>query len=176
MTAKRLRVIGWAAMGAAAFALIAVATFGGGGAETDAERIQRLSESFACPQCRGESVADSNAAVAATIRRFIAQEVTAGATDTEIRDDLLAAYQTSVLLTPPADGLASLLWILPVVLAVGGAAAVTTMATRTQAKPVVVSDADLQLVSKARQAWADAGNEEDHHGDSTGGGGVEEPR
>ena len=129
MTA-RWRTVAWAGVVAAAVTLLAVATFSGGGVETDAERVQRLQESFACPECRGESVADSNAAVAATIRQFIAEEVAAGSSDLEIRNDLLRAYEARVLLNPPADGPGTLLWVLPVVIAVAGATAVATMATR----------------------------------------------
>ncbi len=145
----RTGTVAWAAVLAAAVALLAVATFTGGGVETDAERIQRLQESFACPECRGESVADSNAAVAATIRQFIANEVAAGATDTEIRNDLLRAYEARVLLNPPAEGLATLLWVLPVLAAVGGAAVVATLATR-RAPPSTLSEADRALVESAR--------------------------
>ena len=148
---SRHRAVSWAAVGVAALALLAVATFGGGGVETDAERIQRLQESYACPQCRGESVADSNAAVAATIRQFIADEVGRGATDAEIRNQLLQGYNTSVLLTPPADGLATLLWVLPVVLAVAGAAAVTAIATRGSVE-ASATEADRELVRQAREA------------------------
>lgn len=150
MRSGRHGAIAWAALAAAALALLAVATFGGGGVETDAERIQRLHQSYACPQCRGESVADSNAAVAATIRQFIANEVAAGSTDTEIRNDLLQAYQARVLLTPPADGFASLLWILPVMLAVGGATLVTILATKGQNDADGPTDVDRELVRQAR--------------------------
>ena len=130
MSADRRRLMTWAAVLTAAIALLVVAVVDGGGAESDAERIQRLSESYACPQCQGESVAESNAAVAATIRRFIADEVAADATDLEIRDALIRAYGAQVLLNPPAEGLASLLWILPVGLVVGGAVGVAAMVRR----------------------------------------------
>lgn len=143
----------------AALALLAVASFDQGGVETQAERIQRLNGSFACPECRGESVADSNAAVAATIREFIADEVANGSTDTEIRNKLLQAYQTQVLLTPPAEGLATLLWILPVMLAVGGAALVTLMATRGPGDGELVTDDDRELVRQARVESAEPADE-----------------
>ncbi|MEM8925259.1 MAG: cytochrome c-type biogenesis protein CcmH [Actinomycetota bacterium] len=155
MTA-RFRSIAWAAVVAAALSLMVVATFSGGGVETDVERIQRLQESFACPECRGESVADSNAAVAANIRQFIATSVNEGATDTEIRNDLLRAYQAQVLLNPPADGFASLVWVLPVVTAVAGAVAVATVVTRRPAE-MTLTDDDRRRVEEARAAARDDG-------------------
>jgi cytochrome c-type biogenesis protein CcmH len=134
----------------AAAGLLAVATVDGNGVETDAARIQRLSDSFACPVCQGESVAESNAAVAATIRQYIADEVAAGATDEEIRDDLVRAYTVRVLLTPPAEGFASLVWILPVVLLAGAAAAVAAVVSRGGRRTVAASAADHELLDRAR--------------------------
>jgi cytochrome c-type biogenesis protein CcmH len=150
--ANRARRAGWAAMAAAIACLLVVATMDRGGAETDSERIQRLSESFACPQCRGESVADSTAAVAATIREFIADEVSAGSTDTEIRDQLVRAYQGRILRNPPAEGLGALVWMLPVMLIVGGAAGIGTMVGRGRRDTVQASEADRELVRLARLA------------------------
>lgn len=150
--ASSWRRIAWVAVVVAAVALLAVAAFDQGGAETDAERITRLGDSFACPQCQGESVSESNAAVAAEIRDFIAAEVSRGATDTEIRDQLVAAYGVRVLLTPPADGLAALVWVLPVVVATGGAAVVAAVFARPRPERSEVSNADRELVEAARRA------------------------
>lgn len=146
------RRVAWVAIVVAALALLVVASIDRGGAETDAERIQRLTESFACPVCKGESVAESNSAAAATIREFIADEVTKGRSDAEIRDQLVVGYGGKVLRNPPADGVATLVWLLPVLAAVGGAAGVATMVGRRQASGATVSDADRELVRRAREA------------------------
>ncbi len=145
----RTRLVRWVAVLAAAAGLLVVAAVDSGGAETDGERIQRLSDSFACPQCQGESVSESSAAVAATIRDFIADEVAAGATDDEIRDDLIAGYGARVLLNPPAEGIASLVWVLPVVVLTGGAAAAAAVFTGRDRSAATVSDADRELVGRA---------------------------
>jgi cytochrome c-type biogenesis protein CcmH len=145
------RLVAWTVVAVAAIALLVVASVDDGTLETDTERIQRLSDSFACPECKGESVAESGAAVSALIRQHIADQVEAGATDIEIRDSLVDAYGARVLLNPPADGLASLLWILPVALVVGGAAAVSTMVKRSGVgSGPTVTDADRELVERAR--------------------------
>lgn len=144
-------LVRWAAVIAAAVGLLVVATIDGGGVETDGERIQRLSDSFACPECRGESVSESNAAVAGTIREYIAEEVADGATDEEIRNDLLRAYGAQVLLTPPAEGFASLVWVLPVVVLAAGAAAVAAVFANRTRSPAAVSEADRRLVASARR-------------------------
>lgn len=146
----RVRLLGWVAILAASLALVVVAGVDQGGAETDAERVQRLSQSYACPQCKGQSVAESNAAVAVTIRQFIADSVTAGATDAEIRDQLLASYQARILLNPPADGFAALIWVLPVVLVVVGAVGVGAVITARRDHDREVSEEDRELVDRAR--------------------------
>lgn len=146
------RLVVWVALFAAMVGLLAVATFDDGGLETDAERVQRLSDSFACPECQGESVSESNAAVAANIRDRIRVMVGEGASDQEIRDELLQGYGTRILLNPPAEGLASLLWILPVVLLVGGAAGITHLLSRSREPDRLASDDDHKLVAQARSA------------------------
>lgn len=146
------RPIAWIGLLVAAVALLTVASLDTGGIETDAERIQRLNESFACPVCSGESVAESNAAVSATIRQRIAEEVTNGSSDVEIRDQLVAAYGVSVLLNPPAEGFAALIWILPVVVAVFAAMGAAVVFSR--AGPSARRDPteeDRELVERARR-------------------------
>jgi cytochrome c-type biogenesis protein CcmH len=153
---EKTQLVRWVAIVVAAVGLLAVAAVDSGGAETDAERIQRLSDSFACPQCQGESVSESSAAVAATIRGFIADEVAAGATDEEIRDDLVAGYGARVLLTPPAEGIASLVWILPVVVLTAAAAAAAAVFAGRDRVTGGATDADRELVERARDERARA--------------------
>lgn len=138
----RVRLLGWVAIVAASLALLVVAAVDQGGTESDAERIQRLAQSYACPQCRGQSVAESNAAVAVTIRQFITDSVTAGQTDREIRDQLLVSFDARVLLNPPADGFAALIWVLPVVLVVVGTVGVGAAVTARRPDDREVADGD----------------------------------
>ena len=146
---KRLR---WLAVAVAATGLLAVATFAGSPNLTDGERVQTLWERFACPVCDGQSVSESDAAVATTIREFIAIEVNNGATDTEIRDDLVRAYGTSVLLAPPSDGAAVLVWILPLGVLVFGSVAIADSERRGRIRAGTPTAADVALVSDAMSA------------------------
>lgn len=146
----RNRMLAWIAIAVAAMALLAVAAIDTGGVESDAEQIQRLSESYACPVCSGESVADSNAAVAATIRQFISDQVTAGRTETEIRNELIGSYGVEVLLNPPAEGITTLVWVLPVMFVVIGAVGVAGAITRNQGANRDASAEDRALLEKAQ--------------------------
>lgn len=151
-TSRVSRPVAWIGIVVAAIALLAVSVLDTGGAETDSERIQRLTESFACPECSGESVADSNHAVSATIRQFIGEEVAAGADDLEIRDQLVTNYGTEVLLNPPADGFAALVWILPVIVLVFSSMAAGLAFTRAGPRADrEATDEDRRLVEQARR-------------------------
>jgi len=145
----------WFGLLASMAMLLAVATFDGSRTETQSERVQRLSESYACPECAGQSVAESNAGVANTIRQFLQNEVVAGSSDEEIRDQLVVAYGSEVLLRPPSRGISSLIWILPVVALVGGSAALGWSLQRSRGGSRDATDADRLLVSEARRQAAD---------------------
>ena len=147
---RRVRRLAWVAVLAAALSLVVVAGVDGGGSETTAERVQRLSDSYACPECRGQSVSESNAAVAVNIRQFISDQIDSGASDEEIRDQLVASYEARVLLNPPAEGFAALVWVLPVVLVVVGAVGVAAAISRNRGPDRAASDEDRELVERAR--------------------------
>jgi cytochrome c-type biogenesis protein CcmH len=142
--------VAWIGLMVAAAALLAVAVVDQGGAETEVERVQRLQQTFACPECSGESVSDSNAAVSATIRQYINQRVAEGATDQELRDELVRAYGVEVLLNPPAEGFAALVWVLPVLVASFGAMGAAIALTRRRPAPRAPTDDDRSWVVKAR--------------------------
>ncbi len=83
-------------------------------------RIAALQASIKCPSCEGLSVAQSNAPSAVAVRQRIARQVREGSTDAEIRDGLVGTYGTTILLVPPKSGLTLILWVGPLLIAVGG--------------------------------------------------------
>ncbi len=152
------RSVSWLLLGLMTVFLLGVATFDSSGPREGDERIQYLNTIYACPQCDGQSVAESNAAVASQIRDFIRLKVNSGATDQQIRDELIRAYDSSVLLTPPAEGISLLIWILPVVVAVGGSAFVVSILRRRQGGLREATATDQELVAKA-QASVSSGSQ-----------------
>ncbi len=82
---------------------------------TNADRVHRLADDFACPVCQGQSVAESDAPVARTIRATIARMVDEGASDAEVRDLLVASFGEDIDYSPSGTGLTGLVWVLPVV-------------------------------------------------------------
>jgi cytochrome c-type biogenesis protein CcmH len=149
---SRSRLLSWIGLGLVAIAVLVLAAVDDAGPATEADRVQALSEIYACPECDGQSVAESNAAVAANIRDFLRVEVGKGTTDAEIRDRLIASYGTDVLLTPPSEGFSSLIWILPVIVVVMGAAGVAMVVRRDNSSSRTATDDDIELVRSARSS------------------------
>ena len=120
---SRRRRLAW---GLALVSLAVLLTFGsldGSGTLSDAERAAAIARGLRCPQCAGESVAESNVSVAREMRADIARRVDAGQTDARIRAAYAELYGESILLTPPASGFGSLVWIVPAIVGLTAAAA-----------------------------------------------------
>lgn len=80
-------------------------------------RAKALFADIRCVVCQHESIADSPAGVAADLRRLVREEITAGRSDREIRDDLVRRYGDYVLFRPPFNAATWLLWLGPGLLA-----------------------------------------------------------
>ena len=148
----------WLVLAAAAAALIVVGAMRDRGASNNSERITALARSLKCPVCAGESIDQSQAPVALTIRKDIARLVAAGDTDTAIRARIEQTYPGSQLV-PPAEGANLVLWVLPVVVIVlgMGGVALAFRRWRLQADAAgVPDDDDRALVDAALRAEIDA--------------------
>jgi cytochrome c-type biogenesis protein CcmH len=84
------------------------------------DRIAALSASIRCPFCNGESLADSQANVAADYRALIAEQVEAGATDEEIIDTFAANFGDSFILDTSTSVWSVALWVIPISALVAG--------------------------------------------------------
>lgn len=118
------RWLPWIALGVLVAAVLVVGARGGsGGPESLDHRVERIARDVRCPQCSGQSAADSDAETAVAVRATIRQQVQQGRTDGQIKQYLADRYGQDILERPPATGIASLVWVLPVialVLAVAG--------------------------------------------------------
>ena len=95
-------------------------------------RVQALGKQLRCPMCQGLSIADSSSSAARAQMDKVRELVAAGKSDQEIRDYFTSRYGEWALLEPPASGMNILVWILPLLLLVGGGLAIA----RTMRRPV----------------------------------------
>jgi cytochrome c-type biogenesis protein CcmH len=91
---------------------------------TAEDRIESLSSAIRCPFCNGESLADSQAGVAADYRLLIAERIEAGATDEEIMDEFAANFGNSFILDTSTSTWSIALWMVPVAALLAGGTAV----------------------------------------------------
>lgn len=97
----------------------------------DEARAQDLMREIRCMVCSGESILDSNAPMALDMRRFVREEVAAGANDDAVRQALVDRFGHEVLMRPPLDGQTAFLWIAPLVLLAFGALMLFTAMRKT---------------------------------------------
>jgi cytochrome c-type biogenesis protein CcmH len=83
-------------------------------------RARELFREVRCLVCQNESIDDSNAELAADLRRLVREEVKAGKSDAQVRDHLIDRYGEFVLLKPAFSWGNALLWAAPVVVVLLG--------------------------------------------------------
>ena len=119
---------------------------------TDGERAYEIKATTLCPVCDGQNVLDSNAPVAAAIRAQVDELVSEGRSDEEIRGWMARQYGKDVNANPPRTGIASLVWIAPVFVAVASAAFLVFAFRKWRVgRGAQLSDDDLKIVSSLRE-------------------------
>lgn len=66
-----------------------------------------------CEVCEGQTIADSNAALAADMRALVRQQISDGKSATEIRLYFADRYGDAILMRPPVDARTAPLWLAP---------------------------------------------------------------
>lgn len=147
----RLRPWGWLLL----LLVIAVALVLGAEestAPTAADRVDRLSTEVRCPTCKGQSVKESDAPAAESVRTQIRARVEAGESDDQIRDALVSSYGRSILLDPGRSGWTGLVWLLPLVAFAGAVLCLGLAFRRWRSTGAVVATADdVATAERARR-------------------------
>jgi cytochrome c-type biogenesis protein CcmH len=101
-------------------------------------RAQAIGKELRCPVCQGQSIEDSDAALAHDLRVLVRSRLKAGDSDDQVKQYLVARYGDYVLLKPPLKKETVILWFGPLILLLGAAGAVTVFyrrRTRPEAVP-----------------------------------------
>jgi cytochrome c-type biogenesis protein CcmH/NrfF len=143
--------LGWLALAAVLTVALLVGVTQRDGDESKADRAQDVAGQLMCPNCKGQSVADSASPASNGIRKYINTRIDQGASNDEIVDELRIQYGDDIVLTPEKSGIASLVWTLPVAALVAACVGLGFAFRRWRHRSVLpASDADRALVESAR--------------------------
>jgi cytochrome c-type biogenesis protein CcmH len=84
-------------------------------------RARALSQELRCMVCQNQSIDDSDAPLARDLRILVRERLSAGDSDNQVIDFLVARYGEFVLLKPRLSWNTALLWLAPFVLVLIGA-------------------------------------------------------
>jgi cytochrome c-type biogenesis protein CcmH len=109
------------------------------------QRYHRIINELRCLQCQNQSIADSNAGLAADLRREVHGMLLAGRSDAEILKFMTDRYGDFVLYRPPLVRRTLLLWFAPaLLLAIGALVAIRIIRGRTRLVGTDTDDPDLE--------------------------------
>ncbi len=112
-------------------------------------RARELSTKLRCLVCQNQSIDDSDADLAKDLRLLVRERLTAGDSNIQVLDYLVARYGEFVLLSPRISAKTYLLWGTPIfLLMLGGIVLVISQRKRAKAKPSNLSTAEKAALTK----------------------------
>jgi cytochrome c-type biogenesis protein CcmH len=93
-------------------------------------RTTAVASTLRCPVCQGESIQDSPSELAKQMRAVVRDRLRSGETPDQVKAYFVSRYGEWILLEPTMTGLNILLYVLPVVLVIGGLALVAFLVRR----------------------------------------------
>jgi cytochrome c-type biogenesis protein CcmH len=122
-------------------------------AETRLDSLTRsVAQQLRCPVCQGLSLQDSPSELAQEMRSVIREQLASGKTAEEVKQYFVGSYGEFILLQPEAKGFNLAIYILPVLVVLGGGVLVFVSARRWLGRPAVEAvdheaEADPDLAS-----------------------------
>ncbi len=98
------------------------------------QRTSAVASQLRCPVCQGLSIQDSPSELAVQMRGVVRDQLAAGRTPEDVKQYFVEKYGEWILLEPEAHGFNLLVYILPVVAVIAGAA-VVVVAVRRWSRP-----------------------------------------
>ncbi len=114
-------------------------------------RARALGQQLRCLVCQNQSIDDSDAPLAADLRRIVREQLVAGKSEEEIKAYLVARYGDFILLKPPVKPATWGLWIGPfLLLGLGGVLAFVYL--RRSRRGATTEDSELSEEERSRLA------------------------
>ena len=115
-------------------------------------RARVVSAQLRCLVCQNQSIDDSEAPLARDLRTLVREQITAGKTDAEVLDFIVARYGQFVLLKPRFEPETLILWGTPfAVLLIAGAALFLRRKRSVVAPETPLSDDEKRALERALQ-------------------------
>jgi cytochrome c-type biogenesis protein CcmH len=108
-------------------------------------RAKALQKELRCLVCQGQSIDESNAALATDLKRLIRQQIESGQSDDDIKGFLVARYGAFVLMKPPVRQDTFFLWFGPAMLVLVGAGVVGVTIARSRRRLAAEPGHELDL-------------------------------
>ena len=102
-------------------------------------RARTLSRELRCQVCQNQSIDDSNAPLAADLRRLVRERLVAGDSDGQVLGFVQARYGDYVRLTPPLRADTLLLWLAPALVLLAGLVGVRLWQRRRASGPAATA-------------------------------------
>ncbi|GAB7529728.1 cytochrome c-type biogenesis protein CcmH [Pseudomonas sp. 3A(2025)] len=127
--------------------------------EAERARYAELTRELRCPKCQNQDIADSNAPIAADLRKEIYRLLEEGRSNRQIVDHMVDRYGEFVRYKPALTSRTWLLWFGPALLLIGGAVLIGVIVRRRRQeqpdKAAGLSDEErarlAQLLDNTRQ-------------------------
>ncbi|UUQ63919.1 cytochrome c-type biogenesis protein CcmH [Pseudomonas fuscovaginae UPB0736] len=102
--------------------------------DAERERFRELTKELRCPKCQNQDIADSNAPIAADLRREIFRMLGEGKDNQQIIGFMVDRYGDFVRYKPALTGKTALLWFGPAGLLLGGLVVIAVIVRRRRAQ------------------------------------------
>jgi len=116
--------------------------------ESERQRFYQLTRELRCPKCQNQDIADSNAPIAADLRREIRRLLKEGQTNEQITAHMVSRYGEFVRYKPALNRKTWLLWFGPVLLLLLGLLVLAVLIIRR--KRSVALSSPLSAAEQAR--------------------------
>jgi len=115
--------------------------------EAQEQAFREITSQLRCPKCQNNSIADSNAMIAADMRLKVYELMQQGKSKAQIVDYMVARYGNFVSYEPPVTAGTILLWLGPALFVVAGIGLLIVRSRRRGSPDAALSDEERQRLA-----------------------------